>query len=143
MKGDRPNNKDRRDNLEIIHTILTAIANYGDKLSNYNITTPNITYLQLYTGLNYDKLKTRALKLEEKNLITLKPLSVTDRGFLFIHEFEIIQKSKQRLHNYTIESDIDRINARGPVTVQNQIKDYQQVVCAMTAIIEELEGKSN
>lgn len=136
-----PNNKDRRDSLEMTHDILTAIANYGDNPSVYNITSLNLTHLQLHTGLNYDNLKTRALKLEQKNLITLNPMSVTDRGFLFIHEFEIIQKSKQRLHNYTIESDIDKIEARGPVTVQNQIKDYQQVLYAMAAIIEELEGK--
>jgi len=136
-----PNNRDRRDDLEITSIILTAIADHGEKTLNPNITTPNITHLQLYTGLSYDNLKTRALKLEQKNLITLKPLCVTSRGFLFIHEFEIIQKSKKRLLDYTIESDIDRVEARGPVTTQNQIKDYQQVLYAMTAIIEELEGK--
>ena len=136
-----PNNKDRRDNLEITSIILLAIADHGEKTSAYNVTSLNLTHLQLYTGLSYNNLKTRVLKLEQKNLITLNPISVTDRGFLFIHEFEIIQKSKKRLLNYTIESDIDRINARGPVTTQNQLKDYQQVVYAMAAIIEELEGK--
>ena len=136
-----PNNKDRRDNLEIIHDILTAIADHADEISRYKVTTLNITHLQLYTGLSYNNLKTRILKLEQKNLITLNPLSVTYIGFLFIHEFEIIQKSKKRLLDYNLDSDIDRIEARGPVTTQNQIKDYQQTLCAMAAIIEELENK--
>ena len=138
-----PNNKDRRDNLEITSIILLAIADHGEKTSAYNVTSLNLTHLQLYTGLNYNNLKTRVLKLEQKNLITLNPISVTDRGFLFIHEYEIIQKSKQRLLDYTIESDIDRINARGPVTVQNQIKDYQQTLYAMAAVIEELENNDS
>lgn len=135
-----PNNKDRRDNLEIIHTILTAISEHGGKSSNYNITSLNITHLQLYTGLSYNNLKTRVLKLHQKNLITLNPLSVTDKGYLFIHEHEIIQKSKKRLLDYNLEHDIDRMEARGPVTIQNQIKDHQQVIYTMAAIIEELES---
>jgi len=136
-----PNNKERRDNLEITSIILLAIANHNTKNTGYTIASLNITNLQLYTGLNYNSLKTRVLKLEQNNLITLNPMSVTDRGFLFIHEFGRIQKSKKRLLDYKLDNNIDRIDASGPVTTHGQIKDYQQVVYAMAAIIKELEDK--
>ena len=133
--------RDKREHLELIHDILHAIDEYGAKLvTSYG--TLNLSKLQLYTYLNYNTIKEKVLKLEKNQLLTLKPLAVTPKGFLFMHEYEIMLKSKKRLEENIISGkDLEKIQARGPVTVEHKIKDYQQVTYAMTAIIKELENK--
>lgn len=133
--------RDQRERLEIIHDLLHAIDEHGAKLTT-SYGTLNLTKLQLYTYLNYTTIKVKVTKLEKNQLITLKPLAVTPKGFLFMHEYEIMVKSKKRLEENIITGmDLEKIQSRGPITPEHKIKDYQQVINAQNAIIQELENK--
>jgi len=132
--------KARRTDLQISYDILNAVLTRIEK-SNYsgrNITT-GLTSLQLSTGLNYDKIKERVFRLEKAGLLDTDPLTITNRGVLFLREFEIIQKQNTRLEDYIHNLLTDQEKTRLPVGLEHQIKETQQLINVQDAIIEEYE----
>jgi len=142
--------RERRTRLKIIYDILHAIAKETD-ISQQTVegeTNIGLTRIQLIAQMAYDRIKKIIINLEKHGLMTIKPLKVTDRGFLFIHEYESIMKSVDRLQNNMVNTDaeailtttsIEKLNARKAVTSQHILTDLQQVINAQNAIIQELE----
>jgi len=142
--------KERRTRLKITYDILHAI----DKETNISQQTVEgqtnigLTRIQLIVQMAYDKIKKIIINLEKHGLVTLQPITVTDRGFLFMHEYESIMKSVDRLQNNMVNLkddnteitiSIEKLKAREAVTSQHILTDLQQVINVQNAIIQELE----
>jgi len=133
--------KERRTDVQIYHDILIAISNESERESYTGKANHNLTHIQLITGMAYDKLKKRVIIMTKNQLITIKPFDVTLKGYQFLQEYEILQKSKIRLD--TILGKEKQFShqdlARLPVSKNHQMTDMQQVINAQNAIIEHLE----
>ena len=101
--------KERRTRLKITYDILHAISNETDSHQQIVKGQPTIalTRIQTTAHMAYDKIKQTVINLEKHGLLTLQPLKVTDRGFLFMHEYESIMKSTDRLQNNVINNTKD------------------------------------
>ncbi len=137
--------KSRRSDLQLTCDILNAVSTRMEKLAYQSGGPAPTTYLSaltLSTNISYDKLKERVTNLEKVGLLTTKPLAITERGYLFLQEFDAHEKVTKRLNDYIIPNlSTDQEKALLPVGIEHQIKETQQVINAQNAIINELESK--
>lgn len=86
----RTQHKDRRSKLEIYHDILLAT---NESIDNG---TAKPTHVQFRSNMSYGNLMKYLKELEEKNLINMNPLFITEKGMRFLNDFgkikDIIQK---------------------------------------------------
>ena len=142
--------RERRTRLKITYDVLHAIDKETDTCSGTYKGQTNIglTRIQLIVQMAYDKIKKIMINLQKHGLLTIQPLKVTDRGFLFMHEYESIMKSVDRLQNNMVNLkddnteitiSIEKFKARESISQQHILIDLQQVINAQNAIIQELE----
>jgi predicted transcriptional regulator len=77
--------KHKRNKMEIYYSILRAInleRKSGEALP---------TRVQIHSNLAYDKLERYLAELEGRNMIIVRPLSVTDRGQDFLRDYGRIE----------------------------------------------------
>lgn len=86
----RMQHKDRRSKLEIYHDILSAI---NESIDNG---TAKPTHVQYRSNMSYNNLMKYLEELEEKNLVKMNPLFVTEKGNRFLNDYgkirDIIEK---------------------------------------------------
>ncbi len=86
----RTQKKDKRSKLEMYNDILLAIN------ENTNNGTAKPTHVQFRSNMSYDNLKKYLNELEEKNLVSIFPLAVTEKGHRFLNDYgrikDVIQK---------------------------------------------------
>lgn len=87
----RTQHKDRRSKLEIYHDILLAI---NESIDN-GTTKP--THVQYRSNMSYNNLMKYLKELEEKNLVTMNPLFITEKGNRFLNDFGKIKNVIQKI----------------------------------------------
>lgn len=70
--------------MEIYNDILNAVSN---ELTDGEA---KPTRVQLYSNLSYDKLIRYLTELENKNLITKNPITITEKGRDFLQDYDRI-----------------------------------------------------
>lgn len=136
--------KERRNTPELYQSILHAVDIMIEK--EYRSGAHKIhglTRIQQSTGMSYNQFLKFTNTLITNKLLTINPLSVTLKGYQFLREFEILNKSKLRLEKIICEINTVTCQdlARDPVNIEHKLIDTQQVINAQNAIIEELEDK--
>jgi len=135
--------KERRSPLRIHYEIVHSISQQAQRFIHKGDGSLKLTHIQLITRMAYDKLKNIALQLEEYNFITLKPLTVTSRGLLFLQQYESLIEHEDRLFNNILDMDFEKIEASKSASIQHQLLDTKQVINVQNAIIKELEKKDD
>ena len=75
-----------KEKVEISYEILAVVSDYVDIVKRGHP-----------IELKLPKGRISIIYLEEKGLLTTNPLSITERGYMFMHEFEISLKMKDRM----------------------------------------------
>lgn len=128
----------------IYRDILLAISNQTER-SHFRgpKSCDNRTHLALITGLQHDKFNNHIALLTENKLLTTHPFTVTLKGYSFLRECEILDKSQLRLElilnkhtNITFTTML-----RSSTSTEHKLTDAQQVINVQNAIIKELEKK--
>ncbi len=88
--GQQP--KEKRSKLELYYAVLCAIR---DDLTHNKDVKP--TRIQFLVGTSYDKLTVYLDELEEKKLVKLNPIIITEKGKKFIREYNKINEMTVKL----------------------------------------------
>lgn len=84
--------KEKRNRMELYYAVLNAIR---IELIDNEVARP--TRIQFLVGTSYDKLTTYFTELKIKNLITIDPLLVTEKGKKFLKEYDRINELTKKL----------------------------------------------
>ena len=88
--GQQP--KEKRSKMELYYAVLHAIQD--DSIHNKSV---KPTRIQFLVGTSYDKLTLYLDELEEKKLVKLNPIIITEKGKKFIHEYNKINEMTTKL----------------------------------------------
>lgn len=88
--GQQP--KEKRSKLELYYAVLRAIQD--DQTHNKDV---KPTRIQFLVGTSYDKLIVYLDNLEEKKLVKLNPIIITEKGKKFIREYHKINEMTMKL----------------------------------------------
>lgn len=84
--------KEKRNKLELYNAVLNAIRN--DLIDNK---TSKPTRVQFLVGTSYDKLTEYLNEMKKKNLVTLQPLRITEKGKKFLQEYDKIDELTKKV----------------------------------------------
>ncbi|MGQ0606723.1 MAG: winged helix-turn-helix domain-containing protein [Candidatus Nitrosotenuis sp.] len=88
----RSQSKEKRNKIELYHAVLHAIR---DDLIYNESAKP--TRIQFLSGTSYDKLIIHLKELEEKKLVTMDPITITEKGQKFLQEYDKINEMTKKL----------------------------------------------
>lgn len=114
----------RRSHLRILYDMIQIISN--DR--NENGTGLKITKLQQRSNISFDKIENRIEQLKKNGFVTTNPYTVTEKGFWFMHKYEIILELENRLQNDIIRDKFHKIKLRKFVFNQNLMNNMEQIM---------------